>query len=136
MNPRPDRIESARQNPFGILMAVFLALALDNGFRLADLWGERGQLDQARLVQAQNFGQLAQGQQARTRLEPLCVDLLQIAATNVAAKRIVQEFNIQNGPALSAPLLAATNRPLPGPSNPPPAASNPPPAASNLPPAK
>ena len=130
MNPKPDTLASGGRNPFWILLAVFLALALDNGFRLADLVQQRGQLDQARLAQAQNAGQLAQGRQAQARLEPLCLGLLQIAATNVAAKRIIQEFNIQGEPRFSAPAppASATNSQPAAPGSPPPASNTPPPA--------
>jgi len=128
MNTKPDKSDPAPHNLFGVLLAVFAVLALDSGFHLFDLIQQRGQLDQARLAQAQNFGQLAQGRQAHARLEPLCLDLLQIATTNAAAKRIVQEFNIQGGPkpVPAPPAISPTNTLLSAPSNAAPVSSNPP----------
>jgi len=97
--------EMSQRNPFWVCFIVFLLLAGDYGFRMANLLGQRAQLDQARLMQAQNVGALAQARQLEARLEALSLDLLQVAKTNTAAKQIVQDFNIQwtPGPAASSP---------------------------------
>ncbi len=84
---------------FWVLLAVFTMLAVDAGYRLVKLAGQRRQLGQAQLVQAQNVGRLgpalAQQPLIEARLQALSLDLLQIARTNLAARQIVQEFNIQ-----------------------------------------
>ena len=95
--------ELAQRNPFWVCFVVFLLLAGDYGFRLANLLAQRTQLDQARLMQAQNAGALAQARQLEARLEALSLDLLQAAKTNAAAKQIVQDFNIQWTPSPTAP---------------------------------
>jgi hypothetical protein len=91
---------------------VFLLLACDYGFRLANLLDQRKQLNQVLLVQAQNMGVLAQARQVESRLEALSLDLLQVAKTNATAKQIVQDFNIQwnPNPAASVQTPAATNQ--------------------------
>jgi len=103
----------SRRNPFWVCLVVFLLLACDYGFRLANLWDQHEQLGQAALMQAQNMGALAQARQLETRLEALSLELLQVAKTNAAAKQIVQDFNIQwtPGAAGAAPAPAGTNRP-------------------------
>ena len=128
MNPDKEKrlAEVSRRNPFWICFTVFLLLAGDYGFRLANLLTQRDQLSQAQLMQAQNAGALAQVRQLEGRLESLSLDLLQIAKTNAAAKQIVQEFNIQwnPGPAASAP-APASSVPVPAASVPTPAATTP-----------
>ena len=106
-------IEMARRSPFWVCFAVFLILGCDNGFRLVSLLEQRNQLDQARLMQAQNAGALAQAQQLEARLESLSLELLQIARTNATAKQIVQDFNIQwtPSPGSSAAVPAAGTPP-------------------------
>jgi hypothetical protein len=91
--------ELAQRNPFWICFFVFLLLAADYGYRLANLVSQRNQLDQARIMQAQNVGALTQARQLEARLEALSLDLLQVARTNSAAKQIVQDFNIQWTPS-------------------------------------
>ena len=102
-----------RRSPFWVCFAVFLVLGCDNGFRLANLLEQRTQLDQARLLQAQNAGALAQAQQLEARLESLSMELLQIAQTNATAKQIVQDFKIQwtPSPAASVPAPPARTPP-------------------------
>jgi hypothetical protein len=102
-------VESSRRNPFWSCCVVFLLLAGDYGYRLASLWDQREQLNQAALAQAQNMGALKQAQQLEARLEGFSLELLQVAQTNAAAKQIIQDFNIQwnPGPAASAPAPAA-----------------------------
>jgi hypothetical protein len=106
-------IEITRRSPFWVCFVVFLILGCDNGFRLANLLEQRTQLDQARLMQAQNVGALAQARQLEARLESLSLELLQIARTNATAKQIVQDFNIQwtPGPAASVPAPPAGTPP-------------------------
>jgi hypothetical protein len=106
-------IEMARRSPFWVCFAVFLVLGCDNGFRLVNLLEQRKQLDQARLMQAQNVGALAQARQLEARLESLSLELLQIARTNATAKQIVQDFNIQwtPNPAASVPAPGAGTQP-------------------------
>ena len=97
-------VEQPRRSPFWACFALFLLLACDYGFRLANLLEQREQLNQAALLQAQNAGALAQARQLEARLEALSLELLQVAKTNAAAKQIVQDFSIQwtPGPASSA----------------------------------
>ena len=108
MNPDTQKTlaELSRRSPFGICLLVFLLLACDYGFRLANLLDQRDQLNQMLLVQAQNVGALAQARQLEGRLESLSLDLLQIAKTNASAKQIVRDFNIQWTPGPTAPLPA------------------------------
>ncbi len=106
-------LEASRWNPFWVCFVVFLLLACDYGYRLANLVGQRDQLNQALLMQTQNAGSLAQARQLETRLEALSLELLQVAKTNAAAKQVVQEFNIQWNPGPSAPALPAATRPAP-----------------------
>jgi hypothetical protein len=103
----------SRRSPFGICFVVFLLLACDYGFRLAGLWNQRAQLNQALVRQLQSAGTLTQAQQMERRLESLSLELLQVAKTNAAAKQIVQDFNIQwtPGPAAPVPAPVATNQP-------------------------
>jgi hypothetical protein len=112
--------EMAQRNPFWVCFVVFLLLACDYGFRLGNLIQQRNQLDQARLMQAQNSGALAQARQLEARLEALSLDLLQVARTNAAARQIVQDFNIQWTPNPIAPSPAASSA---APGVPPPPAS-------------
>src|SRR5262245_10482181 len=104
MNADKERalLELARRNPFWICLVVFLALAADQAFRLQAQWEQREQLNQARLMQAQNVSALVEAQQLETRLQSLSLDLLQLAKTNSVAKQIVQDFNIQWNPAPAA----------------------------------
>jgi hypothetical protein len=83
-------------------LAVFLALACDQGFRLSGQLEQRDQLKQAELMQAENRGTLTEGAQLETQLQLLSLDLLQIAKTNAVAKQIVQAFNIQWNPGPAA----------------------------------
>jgi hypothetical protein len=123
MNPDKEKrlAEAARHNPFWVCFTVFLLLAGDYGFRLANLLTQREQLNQALLMQAQNLGALAQARQLEGRLQAFSLDLLQVAKTNAAAKQIVQEFNIQWNPGPTAPPaapvtpIAAPPTPLPAP---------------------
>jgi hypothetical protein len=113
MKPEKDTAlkELAQRNPFWVCFLVFLLLACDYGYRLANLLQQRNQLDQARLMQAQNVGVLNQARQIEARLEALSLDLLQVAKTNTTAKQIVQDFNIQWSPGPAAATPAATNPP-------------------------
>jgi hypothetical protein len=113
-------VELAQRNPFWVCLAVFLALVCDQGFRLAGQIDQRTQLNQAKLMQAQNIGVLIEAQHLETRLQALSLDLLQIANTNTVAKQIVQDFNIQwnPGPATAPPTA-------PPPTTPPPPAGSP-----------
>ena len=108
MNTEKEKtlLELARRNPFWICLAVFLALACDQGFRLAGQKEQRDQLTQAQLMQAQNLSALIEAQQLETRLQSLSLELLQVAKTNVLAKQIVQDFNIQWNPGPAAPAAA------------------------------
>lgn len=109
MTPDKERklAELSRRNPFAICFIVFLLLAGDYAFRLANLLDQRDQLKRASMLQAKNAGALAQGRQLEARLEAFSLELIQIAKTNAAAKSIVQEFNIQwnPGPSASVPAL-------------------------------
>ena len=95
-------LELTRRNPFWICLVVFLALACEQGFRLAAQMDQRDQLNQAQIMQAQNRGALIQAQQLETRLQSLSLELLQVAKTNGLAKQIVQDFNIQWNPGPAA----------------------------------
>lgn len=117
MDTEPVLVAPAGRNPFWVCLAVFLVLAVDNGFRLDELAGlrqqleaQRRQLEGLRLNQAQEVAQLGPGlsqqSQIEFRLQAFSMDLLQVAKTNAAAQEIVQEFKIQWTPA-----AAATNRP-------------------------
>ncbi len=101
-------LELSRRSPFAICFVLFLLLAADYGFRLVNLVDQRAQLNQALLLQAQNAGTLAQARQLETRLEALSLELLQVAKTNPAARKIVQEFNIQWTPGPAGPGPAPT----------------------------
>ena len=107
MNTDKERawFEIARRNPFWVCLLVFLLLACDYGYRLANLIEQGQELDRARLMQAQNSPRLAQARQMETRLEALSLELLQIAKTNTVARQIVQDFNIQWSPGPTAPLM-------------------------------
>jgi hypothetical protein len=136
-NTEPTNHPPAAPNLFWVMLAICVVLALDAAFRFSDLLQQRDQLDQARFVQVQNASRLAQNQQAQGKLEPFSYEILQIAATNDNARKIVQEFNIQWNPGPSAPPPAAgpaSQPPLFN--NPPSAPSNAPPISSNLPPVK
>ena len=137
--PEPPQVAPADQNIFWVLLAVFAVLALDAAFRLSDLLAQRSQLDQARFVQAQNIGKLAEGQQAQARLQMLSYEVFQMASTNEGARKIVQDFNIRFTPGASA---ASASVPVAAPASPPPAPASAPmvsagprPASSNLMPA-
>jgi hypothetical protein len=99
-------IELTRRNPFWVCLLVFALLAADTGFRLANSVRQRGQLDQAQLVQAQNVGRmsstLSQLPQIEAKLQALSVELVQLAKTNANAAQLVREFNIQWNPAPEA----------------------------------
>jgi hypothetical protein len=112
-------VELAQRNPFWVCLAVFLALVCDQGFRFAGQIDQRTQLNQAKLMQAQNIGVLIEAQQLETRLQSLSLDLLQVANSNAVAKQIVQDFNIQWNPGPAAALPASS-----------PPATAPPPAGS------
>jgi hypothetical protein len=116
MNTEKERAlrELAQRNPFWVCFIVFLLLAGDYGYRMTNLLQQRTQLDQARLMQAQNVGALAQARQLEARLEALSLDLLQVAKTNAAAKQIVQDFNIQWTPGQAAPNPAQVPPPAAG----------------------
>ena len=103
--------ELAQSNPFWVCFIVFLLLACDYGFRMYNLLQQRTQLDNARIMQAQNAGALAQARQLEARLEGLSLDLLQVAKTNTAARKIVQDFNIQWNPGPAAPSPAQAPSP-------------------------
>jgi hypothetical protein len=104
VNTDRDRalLELSRRNPFWVCLVVFALIAADNGFRLANSIDQRNQLDQAQLVQAQNVGRmsetLANMPQIEAKLQALSLDLIQVANTNLTAKQIVREFNIQWNP--------------------------------------
>ncbi len=116
MNPAKDKGGRDKENwslaYFWPCLIVFVCLAVDYGFRLSEQLEQRTQLTNARLMQAQNQGALAQVQQLNTRLEALSLDLIALAQTNAAARQIVQEFNIRWNPG-------------PGATSNPPAQSNP-----------
>jgi hypothetical protein len=59
------------------------------------------------MMQAQNVGVLIEAQQLEMRLQALSLDLLQVAKTNIVAKQIVQDFNIQWNPGPAAPAVPA-----------------------------
>src|SRR5207249_4100244 len=92
--------------PFWICLILFLVLAGDYGFRMANLFQMRQQLSQTQLMQAQNSGVLAQAQQIERRLEGLSLELLQVARTNATANQIVRDFNIQWNPGPASPMPA------------------------------
>ena len=104
MNPEKEKAlrEAAQRNPFWVCFIVFLLLAGDYGYRMSNLAQQRTQLNQARLMQAQNAGALVQARQLEARLEALSLDLLQVAKTNTAARQIVQDFNIRWTPGQAA----------------------------------
>jgi len=116
VNTDRDRtlMELTRRNPFWVCLLVFALLAADDGFRLANALEQRRQLGQAQLVQAQNVGRmtetLANPPQIEAKLQALSLDLIQVASTNLMARQIVREFNIQWNPG-SESLLASA--PLP-----------------------
>jgi hypothetical protein len=105
MNTEKEKalFELARRNPYWICLIVFLALATDQVFRLLTNMDQRNQLNQAQMMQAQNVGVLIEAQQLEMRLQALSLDLLQVAKTNIVAKQIVQDFNIQWNPGPVAP---------------------------------
>jgi hypothetical protein len=107
-------VELSSRSPFWVCFAVFLLLAGDYGFRLANLLSQREQLNQAQLAQAQNLGVLAQARQLEGRLEALSLELLQVAKTNALAKQIVQDFNIQWTPGPTAAVPPPATAPAPG----------------------
>jgi hypothetical protein len=101
--------EQAPRSPFWVCFIVFLFLAGDYGFRLSNLVQQRAQLEQSQTIQALNAATLTQAQQLEARIQALSLELLQLANTNAAAKRIVQDFNIQwtPDPTPSAPAQVA-----------------------------
>jgi hypothetical protein len=105
--------ELAQRNPYWVCVIVFLALAADQGFRLATQIDQRKQLTQAQQMQAQNMGMLYDAQQLEVRLQNLSLDLLQLANTNAHAKQIVQDFNIQWNPGTAVPPPAGPGQPAP-----------------------
>lgn len=117
MNQDPERTSPAasRRNPFWVCLVVFLALAVDGGFRLARVLEQRRQLDQLQLTQAANIGRLStvltQAQKVETRLQAISLDLIRVARTNGVAAQLVREFNIQYTPGteIAAPRATATN---------------------------
>ncbi|HVM48625.1 MAG TPA: hypothetical protein VMU04_11395 [Candidatus Acidoferrum sp.] len=116
MNPDRDKApKPPPPNPFGVCFLVFLLLACDYGFRLYNLAVQHKQLDQAQLMQTQNVGALSQARQLEARIEALSLDLLQVAKTNDAAKKIVQEFNIQWNPGPGTPAAPQASPPAPAP---------------------
>jgi hypothetical protein len=94
-------------SPFWVCLFVFVLLGCDYGFRFANLWEQRDQLNHTVLMQTQNLGMLAQARQLEARLEAFSLDLLEISKTNATAKQIVQDFNIQWTPGPNAALPAA-----------------------------
>lgn len=106
--------ELAQRSPFWVCFIIFLLLAGDYGFRLTNLWQQRSQLDQARLMQAQNAGVLDQARKLEARLEALSLELLQVAKTNSAARQIVQDFNIQWNPNAASPSPSSELQPVAG----------------------
>ena len=104
-----DLTALARRNPFWICLIIFVVLAGDYAFRMANLIQMRQQLSQTQLMQTQNLRTLAQSQQIESRLQGLSLELLQIAKTNESANQIVRDFNIQwnPGPASAMPAASA-----------------------------
>jgi hypothetical protein len=102
--------ELTRRTPFWACFIVFLLLACNHGFGLLNLIEQRQQLDRTRLLQAQNRNTLLEAERLEARLQALSLDLLQVASSNLSAKQIVKEFNIQwhPGPA-SASVAPAPN---------------------------
>jgi hypothetical protein len=113
-------LDLTRRNPFWICLAVFLALACDQGFRLAGQLEQRKQLSEAQLMQAQNIGALNDAAQLENRLQLVSLELLQVARTNALARQIVQDFNIQWNPGPAAPAIAPAAAATPVPITPPP----------------
>jgi hypothetical protein len=111
MNAEKERAlaDLARRNPFWVCFSVFLLLAVNNAFSLVNLVEQRQQLDKAQVMQTQNRNALTQAQELELRLQALSLDLIQVAATNPAAKQIVQEFNIQWHPGPSGPSASGSN---------------------------
>jgi hypothetical protein len=103
----------AQRNPYWVCVIVFLALAADQGFRLATQIDQRKQLTQAQQMQVQNMGMLYDAQQLEVRLQNLSLDLLQLANTNAHAKQIVQDFNIQWNPGTAVAPPAGPVQPAP-----------------------
>ena len=114
VNQDPERtlLAASRRNPFWVCLMVFLALAVDGGFRLARLLEQRRQFDQFRLTQAANIGRLspvlAQAQPVKTKLQAISLDLIRIVRTNGLAAQLVREFNIQYTPGAETAALRAT----------------------------
>jgi hypothetical protein len=103
--------ELAQRNPYWVCIIVFLALAADQGFRLATQLDQRHQLTEAEKMQTQNMGVLYEAQKLEVRLQNLSLDLLQMASTNSRAKQIVQDFNIQWNPGTAQPAATAPAQP-------------------------
>src|SRR5690349_17857668 len=104
MNPSKDKSGREKKPPVLLwpCVVVFICLAADYGYRLSDQLEQRTQLTNAKLMQAQNQGALAQAQTLNARLEALSLDLIALAQTNAAARQIVQEFNIRWNPGPGA----------------------------------
>lgn len=124
MNQDRERalLELVRRNPFWVCLLVFAALAADSGFRLFNTIRQRQQLDDARIVQAQNAGRMRevidQAPRLEAKLQALSLDLLQVARTNPTAAQIVQDFKIEwnPGPAASvSPLTPPSSASTPQP---------------------
>jgi hypothetical protein len=102
-----------QRNPFWVLFIVFVLLAGDYGFRLANLLQNRAQLERVRAMQEQNAGVLTRTRQLEARLDALSLELLQLGRTNSAAKKIVQDLNVQWTPSPPAPGTAQPVSPSP-----------------------
>ena len=104
---------ASRRNPFWVCLVVFLALAVDGGFRLMRSLDQRRQLHQLQLTQVANIGRLssvlAQSRQVETKLQAVSLDLIRVARTNSLAAQLVREFNIQYTPGAETAAPALVN---------------------------
>ena len=104
---------ASRRNPFWVCLAVFLALAVDGGFRLMRSLDQRRQLHQLQLTQVANIGRLssvlAQSRQVETKLQAVSLDLIRVARTNGLAAQLVREFKIQSTPGAETAAPALVN---------------------------
>lgn len=115
MNAERERnlLEATKRSPFWVCLAVFLALAVDGGWRIARQFEQRGQLNQMQLSQAANIGRLSsvlqQTPQVEAKLQAISLDLIRVARTNALAAQLVREFNIQwtPGSETAAPVTVA-----------------------------
>lgn len=110
--------ESTTRNPFWVCLVVFVALAVDGGFRLAKARQQRQQLERARLNQAaaakQMADTLAQLPKLETKLQAVSADLIHLGRTNPTAAQLIREFNITwtTGKETAQPIATAeTNAP-------------------------